>query len=239
MSEPISTTVPLETILAGVIAVVGCDGTGKSTLTADLLKHLLKKGQAQRCYMGLISGEKGDKIKLLPVIGVWLERYLANKAQRAQDIKQKRAGTGTALIMHLFSWWRVSKVKRLMRLSKQGLLIVADRYPQAEIIGFNYDGPGFSAISTDNWLLRTLAARELKLYKWMAAHKPSLMIRLNIDVETAHARKPDHSYEELRDKIATMPRLNYNGAYIVEVDASQPYAQVLGTVLAAVDHSLT
>jgi thymidylate kinase len=220
--------------LKGVIAVVGCDGTGKSTITADLLAYLQSKGLAERRYLGLISGEMGDKIKYLPFVGVRLERYLAAKAERAQDMKQKPAGTLTAIIMHIMSMWRVSKVKCVMDLSAQSILVVADRYPQAEITGFRYDGPGMKASSQDNWLLRFIAARELRLYQWMAQQKPALIIRLNIDAVTAHGRKPDHSIAELQDKIDVMPSLNYNGAKIVEIDARAPYAEVWSNTLKAV-----
>jgi hypothetical protein len=165
---------------------------------------------------------------------VRLERYLAAKAERAQDMKQKPAGTLTAIIMHILSMWRVSKVKRVMRLSEQGILVVADRYPQAEITGFRYDGPGMKASEQDNWLLRYIAARELQLYQWMAQHKPALIIRLNIDAVTAHGRKPDHSMAELQDKIDVMPSLNYNGAKLVEIDARAPYAEVWANTLKAV-----
>ncbi len=40
----------------GLIAVVGCDGTGKSTLTHDLVKVLGQDGPAVRRYLGLVSG---------------------------------------------------------------------------------------------------------------------------------------------------------------------------------------
>src|SRR3546814_13916223 len=86
------------TALAGVIAVVGCDGTGKSTLTADLLTHLRSRGPAERRYMGLISGEMGDKIKQLPFIGIRLARYLAAQARRAQDMEKQLPGTFTAIV---------------------------------------------------------------------------------------------------------------------------------------------
>lgn len=225
-------------VMKSVIAVVGCDGTGKSTLTADLLKYLSQKGQTERRYMGLISGEAGDKIKHLPFIGVKFERYLAAKAARAQDMKQKLPGTGTAIIMHLFSHWRVGRMRKLMRLSNAGKLIIADRYPQAQIPGFNYDGPGFTANASNHWLLRKLAMREQKLYDWMTAQRPALIIRLNIDPETAHARKPDHSMAELRDKCHIMPQLRYNGANILELDARQPYAEVLAGAIKAIDEVL-
>ncbi|CAN6135082.1 tmk Thymidylate kinase [Methylophilaceae bacterium] len=227
------------TLLKGVIAVVGCDGTGKSTITADLLTYLQSKGPAERRYLGLISGEMGDKIKYLPFVGVRLERNLAAKAERAQDMKQKPAGTLTSIIMHILSMWRVSKMKSVMRLSAQSILVVTDRYPQAEIIGFRYDGPGMKASIQDNWLLRHIAARELKLYQWMAQQKPALIIRLNIDAVTAHGRKPDHSMAELHDKIDVMPSLNYNGAKLVEIDARAPYSEVWANTLKAVQSALS
>jgi len=225
-----SVTMP---VLKGVIAVVGCDGTGKSTLTADLLADLQTKGPAQRRYLGIVSGEVGDKIKALPFIGVRLERYLAAKAFRAQDMKKKIPGTGTAIIMHLLSIWRAAHLIKVSRLSRRGVKIIADRYPQAEIPGFRYDGPGVTATTNDNWLLRKLAVREQKLYQWMARYKPALVIRLNIDAETAFSRKPDHDISELQDKIAIMPQLNFNGALVCELDARAPYKEVLAGALAA------
>lgn len=222
-------------LLAGVIAIVGCDGTGKSTLAADLLADLQAQGPAERRYLGLISGEMGEKIKHLPLIGRRLEHYLAGKAQRAQDLKQKLPGTGTALVMHLLSWWRVTQLRRVMRLSREGVRVIVDRFPQAEIPGFRYDGPGFTADPSNNWFLRRLVVREQKLYAWMARHRPALVIRLNIDAETAHVRKPDHSLNELRDKIAIMPRLTYNGARVVDIDTRVPYPQVLAAARRVLD----
>jgi len=224
--------------LAGVVAVVGCDGTGKSTLTADLLANLRSRGPAERRYMGLVSGEMGDKIKHMPIVGVRLERYLAAKARRAQDMKKKLPGTVTAIVMYLLSRWRVAQLRRVMRLSQNGVRVSADRYPQAEIPGFNYDGPGRTADRTTNWLVRKLAARELRLYQWMSEQKPALIIRLNIDADTAFARKPDHHLSELRDKIEVMPRIRYNGANVRDIDARLPYPQVLEAALQAIDAAI-
>ena len=67
----ISTTAPQPSYIPGLIAVVGCDGTGKSTLTTDLVKSLQQHWQTERRYLGLLSGEDGDKIKRLPLVGVW------------------------------------------------------------------------------------------------------------------------------------------------------------------------
>lgn len=221
--------------IAGLIAVVGCDGTGKSTLTGDLLAHLRLRGPAERRYLGLVSGEMGEKIKHLPLVGVRLERHLARGAERAQDMRQKLPGTGTALIMYVLSLWRSAHLKRAVRLARQGVTVITDRYPQAEIPGFHYDGPGLGAHRGHTWLVRKLAACEQRLYEQMARARPALVIRLGIDADTARARKPDHAVAELRDKIAVMARLHFNGARIVDIDTRAPYREVLRAALQAID----
>jgi thymidylate kinase len=226
------------TAIAGVVAVIGCDGTGKTCLTADLLLHLRGEGPAELHYMGTVSGETGDKIKRLPFIGSRFEEYLAAKARRAQDTRKKLPGTATALVMYLFSLRRVFHFRRILALARRGVVVITDRFPQAEIPGFHYDGPGLSAPGGNNWLVRKLAAHELKLYRWMAGYPPALVIRLNIDVDTALARKPDHKPAELRDKIAVAPKLHFNGARIVDIDARAPYPQVLAEALRAVSTHL-
>lgn len=80
--------------IAGLVAVVGCDGTGKSTLTADLVKNMQARGMSERRYLGVLSGEDGDKIKRLPIIGVWLERRLAKKSSENSTYEQQ----GTSLM---------------------------------------------------------------------------------------------------------------------------------------------
>jgi thymidylate kinase len=115
--------------------------------------------------------------------------------------------------------------------------VVADRYPQIEVPGF-YDGPGLSAAHTSNPLILWLAARERALYQLMAAQLPTLVLRLNISMETALARKPDHEPDLLARKIAVTPRLTFNGAHIVEIDANRPYDDVLAAVTQAIDKAL-
>lgn len=222
------------TVITGLIAVVGSDGTGKSTLTTDLVKNLQKYRATERRYLGLISGEDGDKIKCLPVIGVWLERRLAAKSDKTQRMSNKPPALWAALIMYGFSVWRAANLRKVQRLAQSGVLVISDRFPQAEISGFYYDGPGIGVERAKGWLMTRLAAREKRLYQSMALYRPELIIRLDIDVDTAFSRKPDHSYEELKDKISAMVRLQYNGSRIIELDAKAPYDEVLEKALNAI-----
>ncbi|WP_017346965.1 hypothetical protein [Pantoea sp. A4] len=229
----IANQVPVTTI-TGLISVVGSDGTGKSTLTNDLVKDLQQHWATERRYMGLISGEDGDKIKKLPIIGVWLERRLAAKSDKTQRMSNKSPALWAALIMYGFSLWRARNLRKVQRLAESGVLVISDRFPQAEISGFYYDGPGIGIERAQGKLTQRLAEKERVLYLKMAQYRPELIIRLDIDVDTAFARKPDHSYEELQDKIASMVKLKYNGAAILEIDARMPYKDVLETAKQAI-----
>ncbi|MBD8215873.1 hypothetical protein [Erwinia persicina] len=225
---------PTGACIPGLIAVVGCDGTGKSTLTADLVKNLKTHYLTERRYLGLVSGEEGDKIKRLPLIGVWLERRLAAKSSKTQSMQTRSPALWAALIMYGFSLRRRANLRKVERLAKSGVMVISDRYPQAEIAGFHYDGPGIGVERVKGWLMTGLARREQRLYQEMAYYRPQLVIRLDIDIDTAFSRKPDHDYEELRDKISVMDKINYNHAAVLEVDSRAPYNDVLQKSLNAI-----
>ncbi len=229
------TLVEDQSAFAGLIAVVGCDGSGKTRLAADLAITLQQRMKAERRYMGLVSGETGDKIKRLPVIGDALHNYMKRKAERAQDMHERPPNSLTAVVMYALSLWRLLQLVQIGRRIKRGILVIAERYPQAEIRGFHYDGPGLSIERSRNRLMRKLAMREQHLYDVMAGCTPSLVIRLAIDAETAYARKPDHSLAELRDKSRSLPLIRFNGARIFEIDATRPYDEILATALHAIE----
>lgn len=168
----ISTTAPQPNYIPGLIAVVGCDGTGKSTLTTDLVKSLQQHWQTERRYLGLLSGEDGDKIKRLPLVGVWLERRLAAKSSKTQSMKTKSPALWAAVIMYCFSLRRMANLRKVQRLAQSGVLVVSDRFPQAEISGFYYDGPGIGVERATGKISMFLAQRERCLYQQMAQYRP-------------------------------------------------------------------
>lgn len=214
--------------MAPLVALVGCDGSGKSTLSADLLAEFGREQRVQGCYLGLGSGALGERIKELPLIGPAFEQRLARKAQQTRTTGEKIPGLATALVVYLFSLARLRRFKRMLRLRRAGVAVITDRYPQIEVPGF-YDGPGLSAAQPESRLVALLAREERRLYAWMASFEPSVVIRLNIDADTAHARKPDHRYELLARKVSVTPSLRFNGAAIVDVDSRASYETVRAT----------
>src|ERR1700722_2200676 len=109
---------------------------------------------------------------------------------------------------------------------RTGITIIPARYPQTSVLGPKADGPHFISSNPRNWLTRFLARRERAHYDRMASYRPNLVIRLNVDLETAYARKPDHRYESLAIKVAQVAKTSYQGAPIVEIDSKQPLEAV-------------
>jgi hypothetical protein len=217
----------------GVIALTGCDGSGKSTLAAKLVARLREQGPVQPLYLGQSSGRIAEWIGTLPLVGPSFNRYLVRKSDRVHERPSTAPGSLTALVIYLLSRWRAHKFRRMLALCRRGVLVVTDRYPQAELPGFRFDGPQLAKSTGGNWLVRRLREREQRLYEWMAARVPMLVIRLNVDAETAHARKPDHPLETLREKIAAWPSLRFNGARILDLDARDDAGAILDASLGA------
>ena len=215
--------------MAALIAFVGCDGSGKSTLSTDILADIAAGRRVELCYLGLGSGAIGERLKRLPLVGAALERRLARKARQTRTRGQKIPGLPTAIVVYLFSVVRLRRFRRMLALRRAGVTVITDRYPQVEVPGF-YDGPGLSAARPGNWAVAALARQERRMYDWMASFRPDVVIRLNVDADTAHARKPDHGYELLRQKVNVTPRLRFGGARIVDLDSREPYGAVRAAV---------
>jgi len=143
--------------MGALIAIVGCDGSGKSTLAADVLKRLQGTRLAQLCYLGLRSGEIGNRIKRFKLGGPAIERFLSGKAKQAQTKDARIPGLGTALVLYGFSLLRMRRFRRMLALRRKGVIVITDRYPQTEVAGF-YDGPGLSAARAGSPIVARLAA---------------------------------------------------------------------------------
>lgn len=222
--------------LAPLIAVVGSDGSGKSTLSADLLAHIQKTRAAESGYLGLGSGEQGRRIGRWPIIGPPLHRFLDGIADRLREPGEPIPGYLAARYALNKSKKRRAKFDALLDQRRAGKVIVTDRYPQLEVPGL-HDGPILAGRATTP-RLATMQAEERALYAEMAAYKPTLVVRLHVDVDTVMLRKPDHDRALITRKVETVPLLTFTGAPIVDIDATIPYDEELAVAIAAVDKAL-
>ncbi|WP_414445006.1 hypothetical protein [Burkholderia sp. 22PA0106] len=220
---------------APLIAVIGSDGAGKSTVCKHVLAWVSLYGPAAMVHLGKQSGNVGRSLGRLPVAGASLDRLLRRKIKKARTRidAARQPDVLAALVIGVFVLRRWLRFRHMLALRRQGLIVVSDRFPQLKIPGA-YDGPQFPSAQKGNPFVRWLARREHAAFTWMTSYRPDLVLRLNVDLDTACARKPDHSRATLKEKIAVTPLLSYHGAPIVDIDTTQPLAKVLEEAAAAV-----
>ncbi len=227
------------TTLPPLIAIIGCDGSGKSTVTEELLVWARDFGPAAPAHLGKQQGNAGRWFAGLPLVGSWFERFIGRKTATVHSSRgnNKAPDFLPALVMHAFTLRRIRRFRRMMKLRQQGLIIIADRFPQLDFPSA-FDGPDMSVDAEGSRFVHWLAQREQRAFEWMTSYRPDLALRLNVDLDTACARKPDHLREALKRKIEITPRLTLNGAKIVEIDAAQPLDKVLAAAKLAVENTL-
>ncbi|BCK77391.1 hypothetical protein AA0242T_2825 [Acetobacter aceti NRIC 0242] len=218
-----------------IIAVVGSDGSGKSTVGTALLAWMRETQPTALCHLGKQSGELGRAIARLPFVGKRADRRIIKVTSSARQ--NRRIRFFPALVMFALSMRRVIRFRRMLRLHRQGVCILTDRYPQVAVPG-PMDGPSLTFSPRNSAVVQFLTIQERGLYDWMASTVPDLVIRLNVDLETAVSRKPDHRLTSLERKIADVPKLSFNGAPILDLDATEPLNVVLEKAKNAITEAL-
>jgi thymidylate kinase len=226
--------------LPPLIAVVGCDGSGKSTVSEELLILAKGFGPAATAHLGKQQGNSGRWFARLPLVGRWFERLIDRKSSevRSSRVDNEAPKLLPALVMYGFTLRRIRRYRRMMRLRKKGLIIIADRYPQLDIPSAS-DGPDMSVDAQGSRFVQSLARREQAAFEWMTSYRPDLVIRLNVDLDTACARKPDHLRSILKRKQALVPQLTFNGAKIVEINSNVALDEVLASANSAFMQAMT
>lgn len=218
-----------------LIAVIGSDGAGKSTVCEHLIICLQKYGPTEKVHLGKQAGNVGRAVVKLPLMGNSLGKVIErNKVKTAK----KLPGPIPALVIMSFVARRLLRFRHMLACRRRGLIVLTDRYPQIQIPGA-YDGTVFPANAGGSRFVSWLAEQERSAFRWMASHKPDLVIKLNVDLDVACARKPDHRREALAKKIAITPQLTFGGAPLVDIDANQPLDAVLQDAEKAIAEFMT
>ena len=206
-----------------IIAFMGQDGAGKSTVVKDVRKWLSWKLEVRQFYLG-----SGDHYQ------PWEKR-----------MAQKLHGSNNSIAILIRKWLPFSYLSKLgknvyktivkaNRYSRRGGIVLFDRYPQTEFIGIN-DGPKIRStiMNKATGVLRPIAeyyARKEEYYLNKAVrYKPDIVIKLMLSPEESMRRKPHENYEAVRRKHEIIKSLDYTGLLGGQhiVDATQPYEKEL------------
>jgi len=212
-----------------VIAVIGSDGAGKSSVSQMLYSWLVGKVDVVQIYFG--SGQGRSSILRWPMrVVLELTRgrtrstRMDPEQRRTRDIGFKRAVWALALARE--KRW---KLRMVARARERGFIVICDRYPQTQVDGVN-DGPLlWTWRESPARVKRVLSRWEDGIYKLAETIPPDIVVRLNVTQETAAARRPGDDPRELAFRTQLVRNLRFDNASsgVIDIDADYDLAAVM------------
>lgn len=231
-----------------IIAVLGPDGSGKSTQTGIIRSILSAKIDVLPLYMG--SGDGPSSVVRAPLILVkkLIKKLLyKGKQVRSTNLAESIKKPGINIISPLTAVWNIlwpttvawekkAKVTRAAKAKARGMFVICDRYPQQEIQGYN-DGPLLQGYATSQFApLRWLARWELGCFSHIQKVPPDLVIKLLGDPEVLHSRRPEMTREQIVEKQEGIRAIQFSGqTKVIEINAALPMNAVTIQIMSAVN----
>jgi thymidylate kinase len=188
------------------IALVGPDGSGKSTQVKIIEKWLREQFQTYVFYMGSGDGKKDFILFLLEYCKNKIVRNKKNKSPKHEIVDDKHSlfnlkNLYFLLRSILIARQRLKNVIISNKMKSAGKIILYDRFPQTDIYGIN-DGPKIE--DSKYKIISFFHQTELSIYNKIMKLIPDKYILLTIDPKECHRRKPDHDFENIVLKIQVL-----------------------------------
>lgn len=223
-----------------IVAVIGVDGAGKSTLVRGLCEWLGAEVDVLPLYFGTGDGRPSWFLAPLKFLVPLASRLVVLKPAGSSHGTVTDSPPGRAYGILLAIWATILaaekrvKLRAARRAAVRGMVVITDRFPQDEIPGFN-DGPLLPRLGyAPQWL----RAFEASCYALAREVRPDLVIKLVASPELIAAREATMDPGVVQSRTAAVGRLTFGGAAITTISASQPVARVLSAAGIAIWRSL-
>jgi thymidylate kinase len=211
-----------------VVALLGVDGSGKSTAVHAVQEWLKAEVDTMPIYFG--TGDGRPSLVLLPfkLLVPAFSRICKSRPQGSSHGQVSKRAPGLhytialALWASMLAWEKRLKLKAARRGADRGLVVIADRYPQDQIVAFN-DGPLLPRLS---WIPKWLREFEARSYSLAGKLQPDLVFKLRASPALIAEREPTMDRAVIERRVSELDQLRFPGASIVCVDAAEPVAQV-------------
>jgi thymidylate kinase len=214
-----------------VVAIVGGDGAGKSSVVHDLSAWLSTVFLVRDVHMGKPPHSVTTR-------AVRASLAVARRVGLFQTVPNPTAvptGSDGRLPGHPWLAWHTLKARdryreyaRVKRFAGRGGIVVCDRYPLAALrlmdgarTGWALELPGLGSVG------RFLAGREKRYYERI--YEPDLLIVLRLDPDLAVRRKHDEEAGYVRRRSEEIWQLDWTNTGVV-VDAARDRADVLSEI---------
>lgn len=198
---------------APYVAFVGADGSGKSTLTADIARW----PGAKLSTVAIFNGQPKRDVVV---------RSLRRLSQRVPTDSTSGLNGPKVLLNLRFAATRLRLHRQARQLNGQGITVVSDRYPMPEFwdMDLPMDGPRLLDHESDGGYVGVLAQEERRRYTRIG--RPDLVVVLDAPFEVLSERKPDTPPDQHREKVAAVNALAGSGRYR-SISVTRPYDEVL------------
>ncbi|AUX10571.1 hypothetical protein AArcSl_2960 [Halalkaliarchaeum desulfuricum] len=233
------------------IAIIGIDGSGKSTHLSSLHDWLSWKMDVHSVYFG--SGDGPSSLLRYPLKKLnelrtkfndgsatgsgdeSTDLHIAPKQSDGDDQKEKTntdtsVGLAKAVWAILLAREKRKKRRRATRARNRGMIVLMDRYPQNQFEDIN-DGPLLQGwLNGNSKLLEKIATWERDIYADLEENSPDLVIKLETDPEVAKERKPETPMSNLQRKAEVIDSLEYENSRVVTVNTHRDIDDVLNEI---------
>lgn len=222
-----------------VVAILGCDGAGKSTTLSYIMKEFSKKIDVASIYFGSGDGASSFLRKPMKLIAKRVGGKGVGHKMEQEYLGKKKVSIRARLYSLAKIVWAItlakekkSKQKKMIKARNNGLLVLTDRYPQNNIPGAS-DGPLLSRYRNGHGLLKKISEWENRIYESFSINAPDLVIKLVVPTDVAISRKPEMTAEEIENKKNIVMNMNISNHTTV-IDTSRPFETTRGEVMGAI-----
>jgi len=218
-----------------IIAIIGADGSGKSTVVKEIQNWLIWKIDVMTVYFGSGDG-KSSMIRLPMKITNDLlnKKRIKKKTNRDKELHNNNSESGE-FIKKVKNFGKIpwslalareknNKIRLVKCLVNNGITVITDRYPQVNVKGYN-DGP---LLSYQSGIFSYLSKWENSIYENAVKNPPDLLIKLDVSPGVAVNRKPnDVTLIEAEKKAEAVKKINFKKSRVVVIDADQELEKVI------------
>jgi len=222
-----------------IVAILGSDGSGKSTTVSYLRKEFGKKIDCVTVYLG--GDSSLHKIYRAYKKTIRIKRNKPENANGETIAPVDRVGNpsnklginnaGKIIYSIAIALRKRKKLRLAYKARNNGLLVITDRYPQVDFLGGVSDSPLLSSyLKNKKGILKAIAAWEYGIYRKAYINPPDLVIKLQVPSELALERDSEITIDLLERKINAVKAIRLSDNTF-EVDTSQDKINSFGEVM--------